>query len=123
MCNTEGEEYNSLSYYKQLKIRHQIKEESLKERSRRIMPEGFRFSKFIRHDLKERFLDKEEKIAERLKAVKFSKIEFKDKAGVILVDIITPTGEIINDIIRKDNINYNYCVNLLATALGVEFDE
>lgn len=113
-------ETSLVSYYKQLQYRKKIKERKLKDRSELIMGENFRFSKFLRLDMREKFLKNEEKIQSLINSIGNSKIEFKNRAGVILVDIVTPNGEIINDIIRKDSIDYNYCVNLLETALGIK---
>lgn len=84
------------------------------------MPEDFNFSPILRNDDKEYFLDCEEKVKESLKKTFESKISFQNRLGVILVEITTPDGEVINDILRLDNANYNYCVGLINLALGVK---
>lgn len=84
------------------------------------MPEDFSFSPILRNDEKDRFLVCEEEVKESLKKTLESKISFKNRLGAILVEITTPDGEIIKDIIRLENANYNYCVGLIKLALGVK---
>lgn len=81
------------------------------------MPENFTFSKFLRHEDREHFINHEEKVQKRLSEITVSSIEFKDTRGVILVKITLPNGDIVKDILRKDSINYNYCVGLIQKVL------
>ncbi len=84
------------------------------------MPEDFSFSPVLRNDEKDHFLGCEEEVKESLKKTFESKISFKNRLGVIMVEITTPDGEVIKDILRLDNANYNYCVGLIKLALGVK---
>ena len=84
------------------------------------MPKDFRYSEFLRNEEKEKFIGSEEKVQERLNEIKITNIELKNRNGVILVKITKPDGEVIEDILRKDNIDYNYCVGLIRKALEID---
>ena len=97
-----------------------LRKRNIKERKERIMPEDFKFSPILRNDEKEKFLESEEKLREALKTILDSNIHFKNRLGSVIVEITKPDGEVVKDILRLDNMNYNYCVKLIKLALGVE---
>ena len=120
MCESENKIGDKLYRYKQEYQRKLLRKRNLSERRQKLMPEDFRFSPILRNDEKERFLVCEEEVKESLKNTFESKISFKKRLGTILVEITTTDGEVIKDIIRLDNVNYNYCVGLIKLALGVK---
>lgn len=120
MRKSENQTGDKLCKYKQEYQRKLLRKRLIKERKEKLMPEDFNFSPILRNDDKEYFLDCEEEVKESLKKTFESKISFQNRLGVILVEITTPDGEVINDILRLDNANYNYCVGLINLALGVK---
>lgn len=99
-----------------------LRERNIKERKEKIMPRGFSFSPLIRTDEKDSFLGSEEKVQKCLSETFESTIKLKSRLGAVFVEITKPDGGVIQDILRKDNIDYNYCVNLIKLALGVKKD-
>ena len=87
------------------------------------MPKDFNFSPILRNDDKEHFLNCEELVRQELDKNLESSIRFEDRKGVLLVKVVTFSGKIIEDILRKDQIDYNYCVGLIKQALGVNEDD
>ena len=81
------------------------------------MSEDFKFSMFLRNEDREKLINHEEKVQQRLSEISVSSLEFKDTRGVILVKITLPNGHIVKDILRKDAIDYDYCVGLIKKVL------
>lgn len=83
------------------------------------MPENFSFSPILRYEERDNFLASEELVRQELNKTLESSIHFEDRKGVLLVKVTTFNGEIIEDILRKDRMDYNYCIGLIKQALGV----
>lgn len=87
------------------------------------MPEDFSFSPILRHEERDSFLNSEELVRQELNKNLESSIRFEDRKGVLLVKVITFNGKVIEDILCKDHIDYNYCIGLIKQALGVNEDD
>ena len=87
------------------------------------MPKDFSFSPILRYEERDNFLASEEFVRQELNKNLESSIHFENRKGVLLVKVITFNGKVIEDILRKDRINYNYCVDLIKQALGVNEDD
>lgn len=87
------------------------------------MPKDFSFSPILRHEERDSFLSSEELVRQELNKNLESSIRFEDRKGVLLVKVITFNGKVIEDVLRKDHIDYNYCIGLIKQALGVNEDD